>query len=206
MNELFHAASRAGRRVRQETSIGAAPDAFVAMGVDLVDEALGGLRDRSVLVVGAGQMSSLAIKHLRERGVGPVRIVNRSLEHARLLAERIGAEHDDLEALPDAIANADVVVSATGAAGYVVRHGAVAAAMTGRVERPLVLLDLAVPRDVDPEVAYVDGVRVIDVVTLRDRIGEHDPQTAAAILRARELVADEAHRWVIRRRATSSLP
>jgi glutamyl-tRNA reductase len=206
MTALFHAATRAGRRVRQETSLGAAPNAFVAIGVDLVDEALGGLGDRSVLVVGAGQMSALAVKHLRGRGVGQVRIVNRSLEHARVLAERTGAEHDELQGLPAAIAAADIVVSATGAAGYVVHHEPVAGAMRGRADRPLVLLDLAVPRDVDPEVAYVDGVRVFDVVTLRDRIGEHDPQTAAAIRRARELVAEEARRWVIRRRGDELAP
>jgi glutamyl-tRNA reductase len=206
MTALFHSASRAGRRVRQETSLGAAPDAFVAMGVDLVGEALGALADRSVLIVGAGQMSSLAVEHLRGRGVGDVRILNRSLDRARALAERAGAEYGELGTLQEAMAGADVVVSATGASGYVVHHGAVAATMRSRARRPLVLLDLAVPRDVDPEVAYVDAVRVIDVVTLRDRIGEHDPRTAAAIRHARELVADEARRWVIRRRGDELAP
>ena len=83
---LFHAAARAGRRVRQETSLGAAPDAFVALGADLAEEALGGLSDREVVVVGAGTMAALAVKHLRQRGVGPIRVLNRSLEHARALA------------------------------------------------------------------------------------------------------------------------
>ena len=72
----------------QETSLGAAPDAFVALGADLAERTLGGLEDRDVVVVGAGQMAALAVKHLRPRGVGAVRILNRSLEHARALAER----------------------------------------------------------------------------------------------------------------------
>ena len=106
---VFHAASRAGRRVRQETSLGAAPDAFVALGTDLAEEALGDLAGRDVVVVGAGQMAALAVKHLHRRGVGPIRILNRSLEHARALADRTNAEHGDLDALPAALAHADLV-------------------------------------------------------------------------------------------------
>ena len=132
---VFHAASRAGRRVRQETSLGAAPDAFVALGTDLAEEALGDLGGRDVVVIGAGQMAALAVKHLHRRGVGPIRILNRSLEHARALAERTDAEHGDLDALPDALTHADLVVSATGAAGHVVTADAVAEAMAGRAGR-----------------------------------------------------------------------
>jgi len=203
---LFHAAARAGRRVRQETSLGAAPDAFVALGADLADDALGGLAGRDVVVVGAGQMAALAVKHLRQRGVGPVRILNRSLEHARALADRTNATHGDLDALPDALGHADLVVSATGAAGIVVRRGAVAHAVAERGGHPLVLLDLAVPRDVEPEVAYLDDVRVIDIVSLRERLAAHDPATAGDIARAHELVAEEVHRYTVRRRAGDLAP
>ena len=197
---LFHSAVRAGRRVRQETSLGAAPDAFVALGSSLAAEALGGLEARSVVVVGAGQMASLAVKHLRHAGVGAVRIVNRSPERAEALAERTGSEHGSLGTLPAALADADLVVTATGAAGYVVQHATVARAMRDRGDRDLLLLDLAVPRDVDPEVAYVEGARVIDIVAIRERIGEHDARTAADIVRAHELVGDEVRRWILRRR------
>ena len=204
---LFHAASRTGRRVRQETGLGAAPDAFVALGASLADDALGGLGGRDVVVVGAGQMAGLSVKQLRSRGVGPVRILNRSLEHARSLAERTNAEHGDLDALPDALRHADLVVSATGAAGHVLRHQPVAAAMQDRRERPLVLLDLAVPRDVDPEVAYVDGVRVIDIVSLRERIAEDEEIGAADdIASATGIVAEEVRRWIVRRRGDELSP
>ncbi|MGZ8624118.1 MAG: glutamyl-tRNA reductase, partial [Actinomycetota bacterium] len=202
---LFHAAARAGRRVRQETSLGAAPDAFVSLGADLADAALGGLGGRDVVVVGAGQMAALAVKHLRHRGVGPVRILNRSLEHARALAERTNAAHGDLDTLPDGLGHADLVVSATGAAGIVVHREIVAHAMADRAG-PLVLLDLAVPRDVEPETAYLDGVRVIDIVSLRERLAAHDPATAGDIVRAHELVAEEVHRFTVRRRADDLAP
>jgi len=203
---LFHAASRTGRRVRQETGLGAAPDAFIALGAGLAEETLGGLAGRSVVVVGAGQMSSLAVKHLRRRDVGPVRILNRSLERARALAERTDAEHGELDQLPDLLAHADLVVSATGAAGHVVREADVRRVMAGRAGRPLVLLDLAVPRDVEPACGQVDGVTLIDIDALRTRAVELAPQTAEDIARAHALVAEEVRRWVVRRRGDALAP
>ncbi|MEO8292422.1 MAG: glutamyl-tRNA reductase [Actinomycetota bacterium] len=201
---LFHAASRAGRRVRAETGLGAAPDAFVALGADLAHEALGGLEGRDVVVVGAGQMAALAVKHLRRRGVGSVRILNRSLAHARSLAERTNAAHGDLDALPAALAQADLLVSATGASGVVVSADAVRSAH--RDGRPLVLLDLAVPRDVEASVAAIPGVRLVDIVTLRERLSDLDEETAGQIARAHEIVAEEVHRYVIRRRSDALAP
>ncbi|MGZ4132975.1 MAG: glutamyl-tRNA reductase, partial [Actinomycetota bacterium] len=112
LTTLFHAAGRAGRRARAETSLGAAPDAFVAVGVELAAVALGGLQERSVVVVGAGQMAGLAATHMRERRVGTLRVLNRSLPHGRALAERTGAAFGGLDALGDALAEADLVVSA----------------------------------------------------------------------------------------------
>ena len=206
LTALFHSAARAGRRVRQETSLGAAPDAFVALGADIAEEAVSGLAGREVVVVGAGTMAALAVKHLRQRGVGPVRVLNRSLEHARALAERTNAEHGELDALPEAMRHADLVVSATGAAGVVIKRAAVADAMIARDGRPLVLLDLAVPRDVEPESTYVEGVRVIDIVSLRERLAEHDAQTADDIAHAHAIVADEVHRYVVRRRGDELAP
>ena len=203
---LFHAATRAGRRVRQETSVGAAPDAFVALGAELASERLGGLTGRTVVVVGAGQMASLAVKHLRRRGVGPVRILNRSLEHARALADRTSADHGDLDALPDALRTADLVVSATGAVGTVIEHDVVARVMAGRGEQALVLLDLAIPRDIDPAAGSVPSTTLFDVLAIRDRLAVHDEETAEDIVRAHGIVADEVRRYVVRRRGDALAP
>lgn len=208
LKALFHAANRAGRRVRSETSLGAAPDAFVALGADLAAEALGSLEGRRAVVVGAGQMASLAVRHLRSRGIGPLRILNRSNARARVLADRSGgAGHGDLSVLPDALATADLVVSATGAAGTVVPADDVRRAVGARSPgEPLVLLDLAVPRDVDPAVADLDGVQLIDVLTLRSRIAERDEEAASGIAHAHEIVAEEIRRWANRRRADALAP
>ena len=119
---LFHAAARAGRRVRAETGLGAAPDAFARAGASLAQEDLRGLAGKRAVVVGAGQMAALAVKQLRHRGLASVRVLNRSPERARLIAERNGAEYGDLSGLSEAIRHADVVVSATGATGLLI-HG-----------------------------------------------------------------------------------
>lgn len=204
LTALFHAAARAGRRARTETGLGAAPDAFVAAGAGLAEEALGGLDGKSAAVVGAGQMAALAVKHLRGRGIATIRVLNRSLERARALAERLGADHDDLEGLPEALAAADIVVSATGAAGFVIHERVLRAATAGRT-RPLFLIDLAVPRDVEPAVGTIDGVRLVDIEGLRSIVAL-DGTAAEDIERARRIVADEVRRFAIRRRSERLAP
>jgi glutamyl-tRNA reductase len=198
---LFHAASRTGRRVRGETAVGAAPDAFVAAGADLAEEALGSLRGRHAVVVGAGQMSALAVKHLRHRDVATVRVLNRSLERARALAERTGAEHGDLEELEASLDRADLLVSATGASGVIVR----ASSLTGR-SRPLFVLDLAVPRDVEPSAAELPNVTLVDIEGLRGTLAVRAAEPAADIDRAHEIVAEEVERFARRRRSERLAP
>ena len=202
MRALFHAAGRAGRRARTETSLGAAPDAFVALGADLAEESVGPLRGRSAVVVGAGVMAALAAKHLVGRGVDRIRILNRSADRARELAERIGGTGAGLGELRPSIADADVVVSATGAVGTVIDRGAIG----DRTERPLVLLDLAVPRDVDERVAAVEQVQLVDIAAIRDRVATHAEETADDIARAHEIVGEEVRRWVVRRRSDALAP
>jgi glutamyl-tRNA reductase len=201
LTALFHAATRTGRRVRSETAVGAAPDAFVAAGADLAEEALGSLGGRHAVIVGAGQMSALAVKHLRQRGVATVRVLNRSIERARALAERTGAEHGDLEQLATALERADLLVSATGASGVIVH----ATSLAGR-DRPLFVLDLAVPRDVDPSAGGQPHVTLVDIEGLRDTLAVRAAETAADIERAHAIVAEEVERFARRRRSERLAP
>jgi glutamyl-tRNA reductase len=205
LTALFHAAARAGRTVRTDTAIGAAPDAFIAAGADLAAETLGGLEGKHALVVGAGHMSALALKHLRHRGVGTIRVVNRSIARARALAERVGAQHADLDALADAIADADIVISATGAAGIILTEGVLRATMSDR-SRPLFVLDLAVPRDVDPAAAAIGRLHLVDIDGLREVLQAGDASAAEDISRAHDIVAAEVHRFTLRRRSERLAP
>ena len=205
LTALFHAAGRTGRRVRTETAVGSAPDAFVDAGAELASVTLGGLEGRTAVVIGAGHMAALAVKHLRARGVGTLRVLNRSLERARTLAERLEAEPGDLDEIPDALASTDIVISATGAAGLVLHAGTIQRAMVGR-ERPLFLLDLAVPRDVEPSAASIPGVHLVDIEDLKETFSARASDAAEDIARANELVAAEVHRFALRRRSERLAP
>jgi glutamyl-tRNA reductase len=202
---LFHAAARAGRRVRAETGLGAAPDAFVTAGAGLADEDLGGLVGKRAVVVGAGQMAALSVKKLRQRGLASVRVLNRSPERARLIAERTHAEYGDLSGLMDAIRDADVVVSATGSTGLLIKGSMVRAAMADRARR-LFILDLAVPRDVEPSVSGIAGVRLVDIDGLRASVAEGDAQLSEEVARAQGIVDEEVRRFAVRKRSERLAP
>jgi len=202
---LFHAAARAGRRVRAETGLGAAPDAFVSAGAGLADEDLGGLVGKRAVVVGAGQMAALSVKKLRQRGLASVRVLNRSPERARLIAERSHAEYGDLSGLVDAIRDADVVVSATGSTGLLIEGSMVRAAMADRAKR-LFILDMAVPRDVEPSVSGIAGVRLVDIDGLRASVAEGDAQLSQEVARAQGIVDEEVRRFAVRKHSERLAP
>jgi glutamyl-tRNA reductase len=208
LSALFRGAIRAGRRARAETMIGASPAAFVEAGATLADAVLDGLAGRSVLVVGAGGMATLAVRHLRDRGVGHIRVVNRNPDRAKRLAERVGVDHAGLDVLISALAQADLVVSSTGAAGVVIDADAVRDALreNGRAGRPLFMLDLAVPRDIDPEVVRLDGVHLADIDDLRETLAQQNALATREIDRVRAIVAEEANRFRSWRRASRFAP
>ena len=205
---LFRAAIRAGRRVRSETGVSASPAAFVRAGLDEAGRVLGPLAGRPAVVIGAGQMAALAVDALRDAGAGPIRVVNRTPERASALAARAGAQEAfGLDRLSAALAGAEIAVCCTGAAGVVVGADVVRAALAGRGGGPagtLFLVDLAVPRDVDPAVKGLPGVRVADIDDLRERL----PQGGGPgdLDRAREIVREEVRRLAEYRTAARLAP
>jgi len=164
---LFRTAITAGRRARSETAIGANPATASSMALSLADGALGGLGERRALVIGAGRIGLQTLKALARRGVSQVAIANRTRERAVELGSPFGAEAYGLDQLVDALGWADVVVSATASELPVVHEETVRAALASREERPLVLVDLAVPADVERSAADVPGVSLFDVDDLR---------------------------------------
>jgi glutamyl-tRNA reductase len=211
LRALFRAAVRTGRRARAETRIGVSPAAFVEAGATLADRYLGGLEGRSVVVVGAGSMAALAVKHLTGRGAARIRIVNRTITRAASLAGMTGGEALGLDALATALREADVVVSSTGSAGTVIGHQvvreAVANGRLGGLGRPLFILDLAVPRDVDPLVATLPGVRLADIDDLREILERAEDRGALGEAeKVRGIITEEVRRYGERRRAARLSP
>ncbi|MGF1473859.1 MAG: glutamyl-tRNA reductase [Rubrobacteraceae bacterium] len=166
LNRLFHTALRVGKQVRTDTGIGDSSVSVPHVAVKLAEEVFGGLAGRRALVLGAGEMSELVIKHLKAKDIEEVRIANRSAERARLLAERVGGLAVGFDTLASELSRVDVVVSSTGAGNWVVHHDLAARVLDGRRE-PLFFVDIAVPRDVDPAVQNLDRAYVYDVDDLQ---------------------------------------
>ncbi len=166
LHPVAQRALRVGKRVHTETGIDRAGASLVSVALDRAEDRIGSLQGRRVLVVGAGSMGALSATTLARRGAEVV-VSSRTQAHAARLATTVGGRAADLATLPEELAVADVLVTCTGATGLVVHTDVVRAAMAGRSGRPLVVVDLALPRDVDPGVAGLPGVHVVDLALLR---------------------------------------
>lgn len=203
LNELVQHSLRVGKRAHTETGLDRAGQSLVSVGLDRADEALGGLDGRRGLVVGAGSMAALAAATLRRRGVERVVVLNRTVAHARRLAAAVEGRAGGLDALPSELGAADVVVTCTGAVGTVLDAPTAAAARAGR-SSPQVVLDLALPRDVEPAVRELPGVHVVDLESLAaDLAGHADAPDVDAV---RRIVADEVTAFLGWQRAASVAP
>ena len=183
---LFRSAISSGRRARSETAIGANPATASSMALALAESALGELRDRHVLVIGAGRIGLQTLKAAEGRGIANVAIANRTKERALEVAGPFDATAHGLDELESALAAADVAITATSSETPVVSADVVRAAMEQREERPLVLVDLAVPADVERDAGDVPGARLFDVDDLRAGLD------GAMAARLREVPAVEA--------------
>ena len=188
LHELFQKALNVGKRVHSDTGIDEAGQSLVSVALERAVDVVGPLDGRPVLVVGAGSMGALAGATLKRAGAGRITVANRSVENARRLATALEGEGVPLEALDDALAEADVVVSSTGATGIVVPFDAVERAVKARDGRPLAVLDLALPHDVDPAVADLDGVALVTLTSLQQVLA--DGGTGEDVEAARRIVTE----------------
>jgi glutamyl-tRNA reductase len=207
LSVLFREAMRVGKRAHSETRIDEAAASLVRVAVDAAAETLGDLAGRSVLIVGAGSTGALAGRVLERAGAGPMVVANRTEQRGERLAGHLGGSAIGLAEvdLVPALAAADIVVSATGSTAPVLPAAVIREALTQRAQdRPLVLLDLALPRDVDPVVAEFPGVRLVDLEALRAVLSSG--QVGADVESVRTLVADEAGAFCSRQRALRVAP
>jgi glutamyl-tRNA reductase len=166
LNRLFHTSLRVGKDIRTRTGVGDSSLSVPRVAVKLAEGVFGTLRGRRALVLGAGEMSELVVKQLRNRGVTDLAIANRSPERARRLAERVGGAAVAFEDLPAQLSRADVVVSSTGSGEWVVGREMVAEVLEDRTD-PLFFVDIAVPRDIDPTVQALERTFVYDIDDLQ---------------------------------------
>jgi glutamyl-tRNA reductase len=196
LHRLFESAMRAGKRVRTETEIAAHPLSIASIGVELADKVFGDLARRTILVLGAGETGALFARHALEAGVTDLRIANRSVERAEEVARGVGGQVLPLKAVPEELSRADVVVGTTASPRPIVTRSDVEAAMRERRGRPMLFLDLAMPRDIEPEVRGVYNVFLYDLDGLEEVAAENRRRRVREVPRAEAILEEELGRFL----------
>ncbi len=195
LDRLFRQALHIGRRVRVETAIAESPASVPAAGAALAQQVFENLAGKQVLLLGAGKMSELTARNLVSRGAVIGAVANRTGENATTLAGQFGARAVALDDLGRELVEADVVVASTSSPGTILGRDEVARALRARKGRPLLLVDLAVPRDLDPEINGLDGCFLYDVDDLEAVVAETMSGRRSEAARAERLVAAESDRF-----------
>jgi glutamyl-tRNA reductase len=194
-NRLFAAALTTGKRVRSETEIGSSRVSVPSVAVDLAHSVLGDLERRHVVILGAGETSELTARALADQGAGTIFVANRHADRALSLAQRFGGTVVGLEKLPDQLVHADIVLSSTSSPHPIVGREELELVMAQREGRPLLLIDIAVPRDIDPECGELEGVALYDIDDLQAVVARNLSSREEEAPRALEIVEEEIHRF-----------
>lgn len=190
LNRVFQGALEVGKRVRSETEIGKRPVSVAFAGVKLTERIFGSLRGHSALILGAGATGEQVAGHLRDRGIAQLRVANRSVERAKELAARVGAEVVPWEALDAALEWPDLIVTSVASSEPVISRQAIERAMLARSNRSLLLIDLGVPRNVAPDAADLYNVYLYDLDDLSEIVEQNKRARAAEIPRVEEIVEE----------------
>ncbi len=198
-NRLFRQSFEVGKRVRTETDIGENAVSISYAAVELAKKVFDSLDGRTILILGAGKMSELTAKHLVCNGVKSVLVANRTYERAEELAGRFSGEAIRYDELFERMREADIVISSTAATHHVITKEQVAPTMRGRKGNPLFLIDIAVPRDIDPDVNELDDVFLYDIDDLNGVVESNLEERMREARRAEEIIAEEMvafERWI----------
>ena len=210
LEHLLQSAFAAAKKARTETGIGSNSVSIASVAVDLARKIFGSLEGRTVFLVGAGKMSELAARHLLQQGAGAILVSNRTAERARRMAEEFqGAvvpEVIEFEHLYEAASRADIVISSTGAPHHIFRPEHGQAFLHRRRNRPMFFIDIAVPRDVDPEMNKLDGIFVYDIDDLQQVAASHMEERSREAIDAETLIAAEVERFHQRQLTVTAAP
>jgi len=194
-NRLFRDALSAGKRARTETGIGRSRVSVSSVAVELAQQVLGELRSRRVLVIGAGENGEVTARALADRGVHSIFVANRRYDRAIGLAARFGGEAVRFDELPELLAQADIVVACTASPHQIVGREELALVVEERGGRPLLLIDIAVPRDIDPAVRGLPGITLYDMDDLQHAVARNMSGREAEAVKAAGLIEVEVERF-----------
>jgi glutamyl-tRNA reductase len=206
LNKLFQAAFAAAKRVRSETRIGANAVSLASATVSLARRVYSNLSEHTALLIGAGEMNALTARHLVSAGVKRLVVANRTLSRAQALAAELKGYAVDLTALDKELAEADIVVSCTASPVAIISKRAAEAAIRVRRHRPIFMVDMAVPRDIEPEVADLEDIYLFSIDDLQQLINENRQQREVAADGARQVIGEEVAKFLAESRAKDAGP
>jgi len=195
LEHLLQSAFAAAKKVRSETEIGSNSVSIASVAVELARKIFGSLQGRTVFLVGAGKMSELAARHLVQQGAGAILVTNRTLERARRMADTFQGQVIPFDQLYEAASQADIVISSTGAPHPIFRREHGQEFLRRRRNRPMFFIDIAVPRDVDPEMGKLEGIFVYDIDDLQQVAAAHMAERSREATDAEALIAGEVERF-----------
>jgi glutamyl-tRNA reductase len=206
LNRLFQAAFSAAKRVRSETRIGANAVSLASATVSLARRVFSDLSAHTALMIGAGEMNALTARHFQSAGIKRMVIANRTLERAQSLATELKAHAVSLGNLESELAEADIVISCTASPVPLVTRQTVEGAFRARRRRPIFMVDMAVPRDIESAVADLEDVYLFSIDDLEQLVDENRQQREVAAKGAREVIAEEVTRFLAESRAQDAGP
>jgi glutamyl-tRNA reductase len=206
LNRLFQTTFSVAKRVRSETAIGASAVSAASAGIQLARRIFAGFEAHTALLIGAGEMIGLAARHLHGQRIGRMIIANRSLGRAQRIAGGVEASAILIESLAAHLPHADIVISSTARPGHVIGFDAVRAALVARRHRPMFMLDLAVPRDIDPRVGQLEDVYLYTIDDLRQVIGENVKARLDEVGAARRIIDQDVSRFMSGLKVLDAVP
>jgi glutamyl-tRNA reductase len=207
LNRLFHSSFGVGKRVRTETGLGSGAVSVGFAAVALARKIFGDLRGRNVLVIGAGEMGKLTALHMKSQGVHQVTIISRSMAHAARTAEAIGgASAAPWEETDAALVASDIVITATGAGTAILTKARVEAVMRSRRSRPLFIIDIALPRDVEAAAGEIEQVFLYNIDDLQATVRENLARRASEVAHAETIVGEEVEKFTGWFRSRGAIP
>ncbi len=198
LNKLLHKSFSVAKRVRSETGIGSSAVSISYAAVQLAKKIFGNLKEKKVLLIGAGEMAELAAEHLVGQGVANVVVANRTLSRAMDMAKRFNGKAVSLDELFNQLESVDIIISSTGASDVIMRKDEVKGVMRLRRNRPLFFIDIAVPRDLDPQLADLENVFLYDIDDLTNVVEMNKSEREKEAVKARRIVDEESlkfQRW-----------
>ncbi len=206
LDQLFTRAFAVAKRVRTETAVGSSSVSIASVAVELAKKIFGTLQGKNVFIVGAGKMSELAARHLMAHGCASIFVANRTYERAIGLAQRFNGQAIKFDDLYDSCDRADIVITSTGAPHTVFRREHGEQFLARRKNRPMFFIDIAVPRDVAPEMADLDGIFVYDIDDLQQAVGTHVSDRHREAEKAEAIIASEVEKFEARSHTLDVVP